>query len=118
MRFQIKLIVGIYKITPRYMNVEIGNEATQFIFGNNCFEFRHSAEVLSVILIAVALQRIPQGTLPGPEPDIEVTEIILAKVSRLCQLSSHRRGFLSDLSCLNLGKLWKIYSLAYGFDSL
>jgi hypothetical protein len=29
---------------------------------------------------------------------MEVTEIILAKVSRLCQLSSHsRRGFLSRL---------------------
>jgi hypothetical protein len=28
----------------------------------------------------------------------EVTEIILAKVSRLCQLQSNRRGFLSRLS--------------------
>ncbi len=28
---------------------------------------------------------------------MEVTEIILAKVSRLCQLSSHCRGFLSRL---------------------
>ena len=30
-------------------------------------------------------------------PEMEITEIILAKVSRLCQLSSHRRGFLSRL---------------------
>jgi hypothetical protein len=30
-------------------------------------------------------------------PEMEVTEIILAKVSRLCQLSSHSRGFLSRL---------------------
>ncbi len=29
--------------------------------------------------------------------EMEVTEIILAKVSRLCQLSSHSRGFLSRL---------------------
>ncbi len=32
-----------------------------------------------------------------PSPEMEVTEIILAKVSRLCQLSSHSRGFLSRL---------------------
>jgi len=30
-------------------------------------------------------------------PEMEVTEIILAKVSRLCQLSSHSHGFLSSL---------------------
>ncbi len=30
-------------------------------------------------------------------PEMEVTEIILAKVSRLCQLSSHSRGILSRL---------------------
>ncbi len=30
-------------------------------------------------------------------PEMEVTEIILAKVSRLCQLLSHRGGFLSRL---------------------
>jgi hypothetical protein len=38
------------------------------------------------------------------KPEMEVTEIILAKVSRLCQLSpvsSHRRGFLSDLRFIN-----------------
>ncbi len=34
-------------------------------------------------------------------PEKEVIEIILAKVSRLCQLSSHRRGFLSDLRFIN-----------------
>jgi hypothetical protein len=28
---------------------------------------------------------------------MEVTEIILVKVSRLCQLSSHSHGFLSSL---------------------
>jgi hypothetical protein len=33
--------------------------------------------------------------------EMEVTEIIFAKASRLCQLSSHRRGFLSDLRFLN-----------------
>jgi hypothetical protein len=30
-------------------------------------------------------------------PEMEVTEIILAKVSRLCQLSGNSRGFLSRL---------------------
>ncbi len=30
-------------------------------------------------------------------PEVEVTEIILTKVSRLCHLSSHSRGFLSRL---------------------
>jgi hypothetical protein len=35
-------------------------------------------------------------TLDG-QPEMEVTEIIWAKVSRLCQLSSHSPGFLSRL---------------------
>jgi hypothetical protein len=34
---------------------------------------------------------------PNLTPEIKVTEIILAKVSRLCQLSSHSRGFFSRL---------------------
>ncbi len=33
--------------------------------------------------------------------EMEVTEIILAKVLRLCQLSSHSRGFLSSYIFLN-----------------
>jgi hypothetical protein len=33
----------------------------------------------------------------APGPEIEVIEIILAKVSSLCQLSSQSRGFLSRL---------------------
>jgi hypothetical protein len=39
---------------------------------------------------------------------MEVTEIILAKVSRLCQLSSHSRGFLSRIWIFkNIGpSLW------------
>ncbi len=31
------------------------------------------------------------------DPEMEVTEILLGKVSRFCQLSSHSRGFLSRL---------------------
>ncbi len=54
---------------------------------------------------------------------MEVTEIILEKVSRLYQLFSHSRGFLSMLqsfksigaSLWTMGKDLKIYSSAYGF---
>ncbi len=38
---------------------------------------------------------------PPRYPEMEVTEIILAKISRLCQLSSHSRGFLSRLYIFN-----------------
>jgi hypothetical protein len=43
---------------------------------------------------------------------MEVTKIILAKVSRFCQLSSHKHGFLSDL------RFFKFIGLAYGFLSV
>ncbi len=64
---------------------------------------------------------------------MEVIKIILATVSRFCQLSSHKCEFLSDLIIFNsikktrtLGKksiriaygfrnLWEICSLAFGF---
>jgi hypothetical protein len=36
--------------------------------------------------------------------EMEITEIILAKVSRLCQLSNHSRGFLSRPRIFN--SLW------------
>ncbi len=37
------------------------------------------------------------GETPWLSAEMEVTAIILAKVWRLCQLSSHSRGFLSRL---------------------
>ncbi len=41
-------------------------------------------------------QHLPQD-IQVSYPELEITEIMLAKVSRLCQLSSHSRGFLSRL---------------------
>jgi hypothetical protein len=35
------------------------------------------------------------GGVCGMFPEMEVTEIILAKIYRFCQLSSHGRGFLA-----------------------
>jgi hypothetical protein len=34
-------------------------------------------------------------------PEVEVTKIILAKVSRFCLLSSLKHGYLSDLRFIN-----------------
>ncbi len=35
------------------------------------------------------------------KPEMEVTKIIWTEISGFCQLSSHKRGFLSDLRLLN-----------------
>jgi hypothetical protein len=46
-------------------------------------------------------------------PEMEVTEIVLAKVSRLCQLLSHSRGFLSRLQIFK--SIWPSLWFTCGF---
>jgi hypothetical protein len=64
---------------------------------------------------------------PAAKPEMEVTEKILAKVSRLCHLSSHSRGFLSSLQIFkSIGpSIWISFFLggggtwgAYGQDTI
>ncbi len=52
-------------------------------------------EVTEIILAKVSRLCQLSSHSMGFFQEMEVTEIILAKVSRLCQLSSHSHGFLS-----------------------
>ncbi len=57
--------------------------------------------------------KVIEGSPDKVRSEMEVTEIILAKFLRLCQLPSHRRGFLSDLT----GSFFKSTDLDYKFIS-
>jgi hypothetical protein len=82
------------------------------------FVIQEGEREILFLLRSTAPNAIPMHTEPLPNmqivpiPEIEVKEIILAKVSRLCQLSSHSRGFLSRVLIFKskLHRVLRIYT--------
>ncbi len=85
-------------------------------YGCKCIHCKNVTSLLntflfkSMIQMNVALDSGTGFTTKVVDPEMEVTNIILAKVSRFCLLSSHKHGFLSDLRFFNLqARLWISY---------